>query len=126
MKNYEISTKYECVEKLSMTIGCNNWMICLELIWFFTIRVECCNFLHLYGRYVLDRNKISSDQSLYPLKFFANTSFKNPFFLYCKMAFCELSNHHQFKTYELNRYFNLWKKSINRLNLSQIKSGEMI
>ena len=57
-----------------------------------------------------DRNKIGSDQSIHPLKFFANTSFKKPLFLYCKMAFCELSNHHQFKTFELNRYFNLWKK----------------
>jgi len=34
-KYYEISTKYECVEKLSMVIGCNTWKICLELNWFF-------------------------------------------------------------------------------------------
>ena len=34
-KCYEISTIYECVEKLSMTIGCNIWMICLELNRFF-------------------------------------------------------------------------------------------
>ena len=29
-KYYEISTIYECVEKLSMTIVCNIWMICLR------------------------------------------------------------------------------------------------
>ena len=34
-KYYEISTIYECVEKLSMIIGCDIWMICLELNWFF-------------------------------------------------------------------------------------------
>ena len=74
-------------------------MNCLELIYFSTIRVEYCNFLNLYGRYVLwyewvvfnnfllidatDRSKISSnhcriffDVSLYPLSLFANTPFK--------------------------------------------------
>ena len=60
------------------------------------IIVCSCNFLNLYGRYVLwynsfltffslvtDRSKISSDEkrlffavSLYPFSFFANTSFK--------------------------------------------------
>ena len=30
---YEISTIYECVE--SIIIGCNTWMIYLELNWFF-------------------------------------------------------------------------------------------
>ena len=62
-----------------MTIGCNIWMICLELNWFFTIRVECCNFLL---RDATDRSKNSSDQkrlyftvNLYPLSFFK----KNPF-----------------------------------------------
>ena len=79
-------------------------IIVWHLTWFvwnkidyFTIRVECCNFLNLYGRYVLqhelffynfllidatDRSKISSDQkrvfsavSLFPLSFFANTPF---------------------------------------------------
>ena len=34
-KYYEISTIYECVGKLSMIIGCNAWMICLELNLFF-------------------------------------------------------------------------------------------
>ena len=28
-------TIHECVEKKSMIIGCNIWMICLELNWFF-------------------------------------------------------------------------------------------
>ena len=31
----KILTIYECVEKLSMIIGCNIWMICLELNLFF-------------------------------------------------------------------------------------------
>ena len=48
--HYKILTIYECFAKLSMIIGCNLWMICLELNWFFfAIRVECCNFLNLYG-----------------------------------------------------------------------------
>ena len=83
--------------KLSMIIGCNNWMICLELNWFFTIRVICCNFLYcidvtffdkvcfnnLLLKDATDKSKISSDQkrpifalSLYPLSFFPNTTFK--------------------------------------------------
>ena len=79
-----------------MTIDCNIWMICLKLNWFFYY--PSCNFLNLYGRYVLqyesflnnflvidatDRSKIRSDQkglffavSLYPFSFFANTPFK--------------------------------------------------
>ena len=35
VKNYEVSTLYECVEQLLMSIGCNSWMICLELNWSF-------------------------------------------------------------------------------------------
>ena len=34
-KYYEILTINECIEKLSIIIGCNIWMICLELNWFF-------------------------------------------------------------------------------------------
>ena len=34
-KYYEILTIYECVEKQSMTIVCNIWMISLELNWLF-------------------------------------------------------------------------------------------
>ena len=34
-KYYGISTIYECVEKLSMAIGYNIWMICLESNLFF-------------------------------------------------------------------------------------------
>jgi len=30
-KYYEISTIYECIEKLSINIGCNFLIICLEL-----------------------------------------------------------------------------------------------
>ena len=58
----------------------------------FKFRVECCNYVKLYERYVFnnfllidatDRSKISGDQkrlffavNLYPLSFFANTPFK--------------------------------------------------
>ena len=64
-----------------MTIVCNIWMICLELNWFFTLPVECCIFLNLYGHIrssvdATDRSKISSDQkrffialSIYPFHF---------------------------------------------------------
>ena len=81
-----------------MTIGCNIWMICLILIWFFyglsrmfqlpqfvlalrsSVWDVFVNFLLIDAT---DRSKISSDQthflntlSLYPLSFFANTPFK--------------------------------------------------
>ena len=81
-----------------MTIGCNIWMICLKLNWFFydpsrmfqlpqfvwalrsSVWDVFINFLLLDAT---DRSKISSDQkrffialSLYPLSFFANTPFK--------------------------------------------------
>ena len=77
-----------------MTIGCNIWMICLILIWFFyglsrmfqlpqfvwalrsSVRDVFINFLLIDGT---DRIKISSDQKLFfialslnPLSFFAN------------------------------------------------------
>ena len=47
---YEKLTICKCDEKKSMTIGCNIWIICLKLIWFFMVLVVCCNFLNLYGR----------------------------------------------------------------------------
>ena len=81
-----------------MTIGCNIWMICLKLNWFFyglsrmlqfsqfvwilcsSVLVVFINFLLIYAT---DRSKISSNQkhffialSLYPLSFFANSPFK--------------------------------------------------
>jgi len=46
-KYYKILIRYECAEKLSITIGCNIWVICLELNLFLTIRVECSNYLNL-------------------------------------------------------------------------------
>ena len=73
---YEISSIYECVEKLLIIIGCNIWMICLELNWFVydpsrmlqlsefvwtlssSVLVIFNNFL-LKG--AIDRSKISSD-----------------------------------------------------------------
>ena len=97
LKNSEILTMYECVEKRSMTIVCNIWKICLELNWFvydpswmlhlsecvWTLRssvlVVFNNFLNMDAT---DRSKISSDQkrlffdvSLY-LSFSAYTHFK--------------------------------------------------
>ena len=81
-----------------MTIGCNIWMICLKLNWYFyglsrmfqlpqfvwalrsSVWDVFVNFLLIDAT---DRSKISSDQtrflntlSLYPLSFFANTPFK--------------------------------------------------
>ena len=83
---------------MTMTIGCNIWMICLKLNWFYyeprrmlqqsefdwtlrcSVQVVFNNFLLIDATY---RSKISSDQkrlfsavSLYPFTFFANTPFK--------------------------------------------------
>ena len=79
-----------------MTIGCNIWMICLKLNWFFYGRSRMLQFSQfvwtliwvwdVFNNFLLidatDRSKISSDQkrffivlSLYPLSFFANTPF---------------------------------------------------
>ena len=98
-KYFEISNKNECVEKKSMIIGCNIWMICLELNWFFynpsrilqlsSVWVVFNNFLLLD---TTDRNKISSnhnriffDVSLYPLVFFVNSPFRNDIFMNCSL-----------------------------------------
>ena len=61
--------------KISMTFGCDIWMICLKLNRFFTITVEYCNFLNLYElKYksfltifltTTDRSKNGSDQKHY-------------------------------------------------------------
>ena len=81
-----------------MTIGCNIWMICLILIWFFyglsrmfpfpqfvwALRSSVWDvFINFLLIDATDRSKISSDQkrffialSLCPLSFFANTPFK--------------------------------------------------
>ena len=81
-----------------MTIGCNIWMICLILIWFFYGLSRMFQFpqfvwplsysaWNVFNNFLLidatDRSKISSDQklffialSLYPLSFFVNTPFK--------------------------------------------------
>ena len=81
-----------------MTIGCNIWMICLILIWFFyglsrmfqlpqfvwALRSSVWDvFINFLLIDATDRSKISSDQKrffiaiiLYPLSFFANTPFK--------------------------------------------------
>ena len=80
-----------------MTIGCNIWMICLKLIWFFNGLSHMLRFSqvvwalsysvwHVFSNFLLidttDRSKISSDQkrffialTLYPLSFFTNTPF---------------------------------------------------
>ena len=81
-----------------MTIGCNIWMICLKLNWFFYglsrmfqlpqfVWTPCYSVWDVFNNFLLinatDRSKIISDQkrffialSLYPLSFFANTPFK--------------------------------------------------
>ena len=81
-----------------MTIGCNIWMICLKLNWYFyglSCMFQLPQFVwaltlfsiwYVFVNFLLidatDRSKISSDQkrffialSLYPLSFFANTPF---------------------------------------------------
>ena len=90
-----------------MTIGCNIWMICLTLNWFFygpsrilqwlqfsqfvwTLRSSLWDVFHNFLLIdATDRSKSSSDQkrffialSLYPLSFFANTPFKDSFETY--------------------------------------------
>ena len=83
-----------------MAIGCNIWMICLKLNWFFYGLSHMLQFSQfvwaqsysvwewdVFNNFLLidatDRSKISSDQkrffialSLYPLSFYANTPFK--------------------------------------------------
>ena len=81
-----------------MTIGCNIWMICLILIWFFyglrrmfqlpqfvwALRSSVWDvFINFLLIDATDRSKIRNNQkrfiialSLYPLSFFANTPFK--------------------------------------------------
>jgi len=82
-----------------MTIGCNIWMICLELnLLFYDPKLNVATFwicmdatffsISGFNSFLLigetDRSKISSDQkrlffavSLYPLLFFANTPFND-------------------------------------------------
>ena len=93
------STIYECVEKYSMTIVCDIWMICSELNWFVYdpswmlhlsefVWILRSSVLVVFNNFLLidatDRSKISSDQkrffialSLYSLSFFANTPFND-------------------------------------------------
>jgi len=104
----------------------------------FTIRVVCCNFLNLYGRYVIntvqvvfnnfllidatDRSKISSNQkrlffavSQNPLSVFANTSFKDVhtltqnFFVVIQFA-CVLGPPYVFLKTQNERYYDLITK----------------
>ena len=94
-----------------MTIGCNIWMICLKLNWFFYglrrmlqyykfVWTPCYSVWDVFNNFLLndatDRSKISGDQkrffialSLYPISFFANTPFKS----------------------ERNHFFNDWKEN---------------
>ena len=88
--------------KKSMTIGCNIWIICLELNWLFydpSWMLQLSEFIWtprssawvVFNNFLLkdaiDRSKVSSDQkpsffavSLYPLSFFGNTLFKSTYF----------------------------------------------
>ena len=81
-----------------MTVGCNIWMICLKLNWYFYglsrmfqlpqfVWALRCSVWDVFVNFLLigatDKSKISGDQkrffialSLYPLSFFANTPFK--------------------------------------------------
>ena len=82
-----------------MTIGCNIWMICLKLNWFFYglsrmlqffqfVWTPCYSVWEVFNNFLLidatDRSKISSNQkrffialsALYPLSFLANTPFR--------------------------------------------------
>ena len=81
-----------------MAIGCNIWMICLKLNWYFYgqsrmfqlpqfVWTPCYSVWDVFNNFLLiyatDRSKNSSDQkrffialSLYPISFFANTPFK--------------------------------------------------
>ena len=76
-KYYEILTINECIEKLSIIIGCNIWMICLELNWFFYdpswtfqfsefLWTVCASAWVVFNNFLFidatDRSKISSDE----------------------------------------------------------------
>ena len=83
---YEISTKSECVEKLSMIIGCNIWML-----WFLILEFNWCFYdpsqiLQLYkfawtlrsSVWVVFNNFLLIDATDFsPLSFFANAPFKD-------------------------------------------------
>ena len=58
-KKYDILTTYECDEKLSMIFGCNIWMICLELNWFFLRSKLNIATFWIYGRRVHKFRSIS-------------------------------------------------------------------
>ena len=97
-----------------MTIGCNIWMICLKLNWFFYslsrmlqfsqfVWTPCYSVWDAFNNFLLidatDRSKISGDQKrffialrLYPLSFFANTPF-NMHIKIIKREYIPLSNH---------------------------------
>ena len=93
--------------------GCNIWMVCLKLNWFFYGLSRILNFSEfvwtvsysvwdVFNKFLLiyttDRSKISSDQkrffialSLYPLSFFANTPFKGVYtYVYVHLRECIL------------------------------------
>ena len=92
---YEVSaTIYECIEKKSMIIGCNIWMICFELNCCFfydpspilklsefvktlrsSVRVFFSNFLLIDAtdKSSSNHHRIFFDVNIYPLSFVANT-----------------------------------------------------
>ena len=96
-----------------MTIGCNIWMICLILIWFFyglrrmfqlpqfvwALRSSVWDiFINFLLIDATDRSKISSDQKrffialcLYPLLFFANTPFNIVFWYWCPHKYLNIA-----------------------------------
>ena len=100
--------------KVSMTLGCNIWMICLQLNWLFYDLSRILQLSELYRRYVLlyksffnnflfigatDRNMNSSDQkqlffavSLYLLSFFVNSIFTGTVSVISKDPLCKDGN----------------------------------
>ena len=123
-----------------MTIGCNIWMICLTLNWFFygpsrilqwlqfsqfvwTLRSSLWDVFHNFLLIdATDRSKSSSDQkrffialSLYPLSFFANTPFKKLFF---ERIYCYIKT--RFENYNLKKQNKIGNTSIVFNNISLI------
>ena len=115
--------------KLSMRIGCNIWMICLEFFYDPSRILQLSEFVGtlrssvvvVFNNFLLidatDRSKISSDQkrlffavSLIPLPFFSNTPFK----------IWRLYRYNFFINWHLN--YSVWKPDL--LGMEQVESVE--
>ena len=105
-KYYKISTIYECVEKLSMIIGCNIWMICLELNWFFYDPIW---MLQLSEFVWTLRSSALVVFNNFLLSFFANTPFERCLILTIKALCLSISKFHREPTVEINKTL-CWRK----------------